>query len=76
MRFRLANVATIARREYLVRARTRSFRVATIFVVAAAVLVTLGPLAVRWFDHDSTVKVGVTTRRRSPSPRSRAWTPP
>jgi len=59
MRFRPANVATIARREYLVRARTRSFRVATVFVVAAAVLVTLGPLAVRWFDRDSTVKVGV-----------------
>ena len=59
MRFRPANVATIARREYLVRARTRSFRVATIFVAAAAVLVTLGPLAVRWFDHDSTAKVGV-----------------
>jgi ABC-2 type transport system permease protein len=59
MRLRPANVATIARREYLVRARTRSFRVATVFVVAAAVLVTLGPLAVRWFDHDSTAKVGV-----------------
>ena len=59
MRFRPANVATIARREYLVRARTRSFRVATVFVIAAAVLVTLGPLAVRWFDHDSTAKVGV-----------------
>ena len=59
MRFRLANVVTIARREYLVRARTRSFRVATVFVVAAAVLVTLGPLAVRWFDRDWTVKVGV-----------------
>ncbi len=59
MRLRPANVATIARREYLVRARTRSFRVATVFVVAAAILVTLGPLAVRWFDHDSTAKVGV-----------------
>ena len=59
MRLRPANVATIARREYLVRARTRSFRVATVFVVAAAILVTLGPLAVRWFDRDSTAKVGV-----------------
>ena len=59
MRIRFANVATIARREYLVRARTRSFKAATIFLVAAAVLVTLAPLAVRWLDRDSTAKVGV-----------------
>jgi ABC-2 type transport system permease protein len=59
MRVRLSNVATIARREYLVRARTRSFKAATIFLVIAAVLVTLAPLAVRWLDRDSTAKVGV-----------------
>jgi len=59
MRIRFANVATIARREYLVRARTRSFKAATIFLVVAAVLVTLAPLAVRWFDRDSSAKVGV-----------------
>jgi ABC-2 type transport system permease protein len=59
MRIRVANVATIARREYLVRARTRSFKAATIFLVVAAVLVTLAPLAVRWFDRDSTAKVGI-----------------
>ena len=61
MRIRFANVLTIARREYLVRARTRSFRVATIILVVAAVLVTLAPLAVRWIDRDSTAKVGVVT---------------
>ena len=59
MRIRLANVLTIARREYLVRARTRSFKAATIFLVAAAVIVTLAPLAVRWLDRDSTAKVGI-----------------
>ena len=61
MHFRLANVLTIARREYLVRVRTRSFKVATIFLVMAAVLVTLAPLAVRWLDRDSTAKVGIYT---------------
>jgi ABC-2 type transport system permease protein len=61
MHFRLANVLTIARREYLVRVRTRSFKVATIFLVVAAVLVTLAPLAVRWLDRDSTAKVGIYT---------------
>ncbi len=59
MNLRLANVVTIARREYLVRARTRSFKAATIFLVVAAVLVTLAPLAVRWLDRDSTAKVGI-----------------
>ncbi|HZL14840.1 MAG TPA: ABC transporter permease [Verrucomicrobiae bacterium] len=59
MHIRLANVLTIARREYLVRARTRSFKVATVFLVVAAVLVTLAPLAVRWLDHGSTAKVGI-----------------
>ena len=61
MSVRLANIATIARREYLVRARTRSFKVATIFLMVAAVLVTLAPIAIRWFDRDSTAKVGVYT---------------
>jgi ABC-2 type transport system permease protein len=61
MRIRVANVTTIARREYLVRARTRSFRVATVFLVIAAVLVTLAPLAVRWFDRDSSARIGVST---------------
>ena len=61
MHIRLANVLTIARREYLVRARTRSFKAATIFLVVAAVLVTLAPLAVRWLDRDSTAKVGIYT---------------
>ncbi len=59
MRFRHANIVTVARREYLVRVRTRSFRVATLFLAAVAVVVTLAPLAVRWLDHDSTAKVGV-----------------
>jgi ABC-2 type transport system permease protein len=59
MRLRLANVATIARREYVVRARSRSFKAATIFLVVAAVIVTLAPLAARWLDRDATVKVGV-----------------
>ena len=59
MRIRASNVATIARREYLVRARTRSFKAATIFLVVAAVLVTLAPLAIRWLDRDSGTKVGV-----------------
>ena len=35
MRVRAASVAIIARREYLVRARTRSFKAATIFLVVA-----------------------------------------
>ncbi len=61
MHFGLANIVTIARREYLVRARTRSFKVATVFLVLAAVLVTLAPLAVRWLDRDSTAKVGIYT---------------
>ena len=61
MRVRVANVATIARREYLVRARTRSFKIATAFLVIAAVLVALAPLAVRWLDRDSTARIGVST---------------
>ncbi len=59
MAVRPSAILLIARREYLVRARTRSFRVATVILVLAAVALVMAPVAVRWFDRGSTSKVDV-----------------
>jgi ABC-2 type transport system permease protein len=55
----LSNVAIVARREYLVRARTRSFIFGTALLVAAVVAVALLPIIVSYFDRTGTQTIGV-----------------
>ena len=55
----LSNVAAIARREYIVRARTRSFVLGTILLVVAVVAVALVPVVIRYIDRTETQQVGV-----------------
>src|SRR4051812_8461145 len=53
MSLELSNVAAVARREYLARARTRTFRITTILLVIAALGIALAPILIRWVDRGS-----------------------
>jgi ABC-2 type transport system permease protein len=55
----LANIIAVARREYLVRVRTRSFVLGTLLLVVAVVAVALLPVIVRYFDRTETQTIGV-----------------
>jgi ABC-2 type transport system permease protein len=62
MKLELSNVTAVARREYLARARTRSFRITTVLLVVAALGVSLAPVLIRWVDRSSgptTVEVSI-----------------
>lgn len=55
----LRNTLVVARREFLVKARTRAYRFGTILLVAGAVLVALAPVVIGWVDRQVTAKVAV-----------------
>ena len=54
-----SNIFTIARREYTVRVRTRSFAIGTLLLVAGVVLIAFLPLVVRQIDQGDTTKIAV-----------------
>jgi ABC-2 type transport system permease protein len=53
MQLELANVATIARREYVTRGRTRAFRLVTVLLVVAALAVSLAPILIPYVSRSS-----------------------
>ncbi|HEY2917335.1 MAG TPA: ABC transporter permease [Candidatus Limnocylindrales bacterium] len=53
MSLELQNVRAVARREYLARARTRSFRITTVVLVVVAIGVALAPIGIRLIDQGS-----------------------
>jgi ABC-2 type transport system permease protein len=53
------NIRAVARREFLVRARTRSFVIGTLFLAVAGAALALAPIGIRWFEGDVGTKVGV-----------------
>lgn len=53
MSLELANVTAVARREYLYRARTRTFRITTVVLVIAALGLALAPILIRWVGKGS-----------------------
>jgi ABC-2 type transport system permease protein len=55
----LANILAIARREYLVRARTRSFLIGTALLVVAVVAFAFMPIAMRYLQRTETASVAV-----------------
>jgi ABC-2 type transport system permease protein len=55
----LANVAAVARREFMVRVRTRSFILGTILLVVAVVAVALLPAIIRYIDRTETQEIAV-----------------
>ena len=54
-----ANIYTIARREYTVRVRTRSFAIGTLLLVAGVVLIAFLPLVIRQLDQVDATKIAV-----------------
>ena len=65
----LANIVAIARREFVVRATTRTYAISTLILVIAAALVALAPVAIGYFNRDSTrvaVYVGAADLRADP----------
>ena len=55
----LANIAAVARREFMVRVRTRSFVLGTILLVGAVVAVALLPVIIRYVDRTETQEIAV-----------------
>lgn len=53
MQLELANVATIARREYVTRGRTRAFRIVTVLLVVAGLAVSLAPVLIQFVSRSS-----------------------
>lgn len=54
-----SNIFTIARREYTVRVRTRSFAIGTLLLVAGVALIAFLPLVVRQVDQVDATKIAV-----------------
>jgi len=54
-----SNIATIARREYLVRVRTRSFVLGTALLVIGVLVIAFLPLIVRQLDRVNPTKIAV-----------------
>jgi len=55
----LANVASVARREYNVRVRTRSFVVGTVFLLVAVVAISFAPVIIRVLDQTDRQRIAV-----------------
>lgn len=72
MQLELANVRTIARREYVTRGRTRAFRIVTVVLVVAALAGSLAPILIQWVSQSSgstkiEVEVGDTAPKLDPA---------
>ena len=63
MNANIRNILAVARREFNVRARTRTFVIATAFLAVAGVAVALAPIAISWFEGGGSgqEEVGVVT---------------
>lgn len=55
----IPNILAIARREFLVRVRTRTFALGTAILVIAVVAVALLPVITRYIDRSSSQEIGV-----------------
>jgi ABC-2 type transport system permease protein len=55
----IANIATVARREFEVRARTRSFLLGTLLLVVGVIAIALLPVIVRVIDRQDATKVAL-----------------
>lgn len=59
MRPTVRNIIAVARREFFVRARTRSFLFGTLLLAVAGAALALAPIVIRWFEGEVTTKVAV-----------------
>ncbi len=63
----LRNTTSVAKREFFVRARTRSFLLGTLLLAVAGAALALAPVAIRWFEGESTDKIGVVDNATDPA---------
>jgi ABC-2 type transport system permease protein len=49
----IPNIVAVARREFMSRARTRTFRITTVLLVVAGVALALAPILFQWLEGDS-----------------------
>jgi len=56
---RFANIVAVARREYLVRVRTRSFVFGTVLLVAGVIAIAMVPVIIRAIDQPSSQRIAV-----------------
>lgn len=67
MRPTIRNVLAVARREFFVRARTRSFLFGTLLLAIAGAVLALAPIGIRWFEGEVATKVGVVNEVADPA---------
>jgi ABC-2 type transport system permease protein len=67
MNVTLRNVTAVARREFFVRARTRSFVIGTVFLAIAGAALALAPIGIRWLEGDGKTAVGVVDLASPPA---------
>ena len=56
-----SNILTVARREYAVRVRTRSFTVGTLLLILGVIVIAMLPVIIKQFDRTTVTKVAVAT---------------
>ena len=56
------NLLAVARREFFVRAGTRSFIIGTVFLAVAGAALALAPIGIRWIEGESGTKIGIVDR--------------
>lgn len=61
------NTLAVARREFFVRARTRSFLFGTILLAVAGAALALAPIGIRWIEGEVSTKVGVVDLATDPA---------
>jgi ABC-2 type transport system permease protein len=49
----LPNIVAVARREFISRARTRTFRITTVLLIVAATALALAPILFQWLEGES-----------------------
>ena len=61
------NIVAVARREFFVRARTRSFVFGTVLLAVAGAALALAPIGIRWLEGEGQDTVGVVDRAADPA---------
>ena len=67
MRVTFRNVFAVARREFFVRARTRSFLFGTLLLAVAGAALALAPIAINWLEGEVGEKIGVVDEATDPA---------
>jgi ABC-2 type transport system permease protein len=60
------NIVAVARREFNVRAHTRSFLVGTLLLAVAGAALALAPIGIRWLEGNGAEKIGVVDQATDP----------